>query len=560
MEKNMKLMFNSNLTDIVECNDSFDSGVLYIAYHGDNRNGSSISKEVFEKCAHTMYNVPVVAHYIRDDDIIGGHDAEIVRKDGRPTLVNMTHPVGVVPESANYWWETVEEEDGTEHEYLCTDVLLWKRQEAYTTIKENGVTSESMEISVKSGNMEGGVYVIKDFQFLAFCLLGNCEPCFESASLATFSSDSFMAEFHSMLEDLPSATRKYKEEVSNKEMNRKLKLMEQYGLTLDDLDFELAEFTLKELKEKFEAIKKTFDDEPEGTEGGDDTQETGGEPTNPEPSGADPDDGGNDDPTAGDDPEAGGNDDPETEPEEGKEDPEDDEDDEGVQVPKRVGFALDSQLHNALRCALQKETYIDDWGDECWHFWLVDYDVEQKLVYCEDAKCGWILVRMNWDYDGDSVVVDFNSAARVKVAYVDYVEGTAQTEEIGEVVQEFAKARISALTNKFSAEKKAMESELETLRAFKADADKAKRAAEEADLFAQFADLNGVAEFDTLRGDCAGMELSAIEEKCFAIRGKQMNFSVKPKQKHGTVLPVGEAGHAEDDPYGGVFEKYGAKR
>lgn len=209
----MKLQFNSKLIDITECNSSFDTGVLYIAYHGDNRNKSNISKDVFEKCAPTMYNVPVVAHYIREDDMIGGHDVEIVRKGGTPTLVAMTHPVGVVPESANYWWETVTEEDGEEHEYLCADVLLWKRQEAYSTIKENGITSESMEITVKSGRIQNGVYQIEDFQFTAFCLLGNCEPCFESASLATFSSDAFMAEFNSMLSDLPSAIRKFKEEV-----------------------------------------------------------------------------------------------------------------------------------------------------------------------------------------------------------------------------------------------------------------------------------------------------------------------------------------------------------
>jgi len=552
LEKNIKLVFNSNLTDIVECNDSFDSGVLYIAYHGDNRNGSSISKEVFEKCAHTMYDVPVVAHYIRDDDIIGGHDAEIVRKDGRPTLVNMTHPVGVVPESANYWWETVEEEDGTEHEYLCTNVLLWKRQEAYSTIKENGVTSESMEISVKSGKMDGGVYVIEDFQFLAFCLLGNCEPCFESASLATFSSDSFVAEFRSMLEDLPSATRKFKEEVSNKEMNRKLKLMEQYGLTLDDLDFELSEFTVNELKEKFEAIKKSFDNDHDGSEGGNETAEPETvEDHTAEGSGSNESFAGDSDAST-----TGGGNESETNSEEDDEGAENEEDDEGGQVPKRVGFALASQLRDELRRALQKETYIDDWGDECWHFWMVDYDVDQKLVYCEDAKCGWILVRMNWDYDGDSVVVDFNSAARVKVAYVDYVEGTAQTEQIGEAMQEFAKARVATITNKFSAEKKAIESELETLRAFKSDADKAKRAADEEELFAQFADLNGVAEFDSLRADCATMDLSSIEEKCFAIRGRQVNYSVKPKQKHNTVLPVGDGGCTEDEPYGGVFEKY----
>ena len=141
-DKNVRLVFNSALKNIMSCNESFDQGVLRIAYHGENRNGSCISKEVFEKCLPSMYNVPVVANYMRDDDMIGGHDIEIVRKDNFPKMVNITHPVGVVPESASNWWELVTEEDGIIHEYLCTDVLLWKRQEAYEKIISDGIVYE----------------------------------------------------------------------------------------------------------------------------------------------------------------------------------------------------------------------------------------------------------------------------------------------------------------------------------------------------------------------------------------------------------------------------------
>ncbi len=100
-------------------------------------------------------------------------------------------PVGVVPESARYFWREITEDDGSVHNYLCVDVLLWKRQEAYKKIKEDGITAESMEISVKDGRMQDGFFVIDDFEFTAFCLLGSAEPCFESASLAMFSMDSF---------------------------------------------------------------------------------------------------------------------------------------------------------------------------------------------------------------------------------------------------------------------------------------------------------------------------------------------------------------------------------
>lgn len=254
-DKNLRLVFNSTLRNITPYNESFDQGVLRIAYHGDNNNASSISKEVFESCIPTIYNVPVVANYMRDDDMIGGHDIEIVQKNRTAIMVHITHPVGVVPESANIWWELVTEQDASVHEYLCADVLLWKRQEAYEKIISDGIVSESMEIRVKKDHMENGICVIDDFEFLAFCLLGNCAPCFESASLTTFSSDAFTAELYAMLEEVPMATRNYLEGVTNKLLNEKLKLVEQYGLKLDDLDFELSAYTVDELEDKLAAIR-----------------------------------------------------------------------------------------------------------------------------------------------------------------------------------------------------------------------------------------------------------------------------------------------------------------
>lgn len=53
-----------------------------------------------------------------------------------------------------------------------------------------------------------------------------------------------------MLAEVPSADFKLKE-VRNKVVNEKLVLMGEYGLKLEDLDFELDEFSLDELRGKF---------------------------------------------------------------------------------------------------------------------------------------------------------------------------------------------------------------------------------------------------------------------------------------------------------------------
>ena len=87
----LNLTYASSLTDLCEINSSFDSGILRIAYTGDNRNGSSISKDVFESCIKTIYNCPVVCNYDRETDTLGGHDMELVRKDdGSLILVNLS--------------------------------------------------------------------------------------------------------------------------------------------------------------------------------------------------------------------------------------------------------------------------------------------------------------------------------------------------------------------------------------------------------------------------------------------------------------------------------------
>ena len=79
MQENLRLMYEyeGNLHGIKTLNSSFDYGILDIAYDGLNRNGSKIDKAVFERCASTMYNCPIVCNYSREDDSIGGHDVDV---------------------------------------------------------------------------------------------------------------------------------------------------------------------------------------------------------------------------------------------------------------------------------------------------------------------------------------------------------------------------------------------------------------------------------------------------------------------------------------------------
>ena len=332
-ERNMRIVFSSGISDLTERNTSFDSGVLRVAYVGKNRNNSFISKETFERCMPSIYNCPIVCRYDREEDIIGSHDMElVVSDDGSMRIVNITQPVGIVPESARYWWEEIEDDSGV-HEYLCTDVLLWKRQEAYKKIKEDGITDESMEISVKEGKMVDGVYVIERFEFTAFCLLGTAEPCYESASLEVFSCGDFKQQLADMMQEFKETFAKEQpsQEVVIKTQNyseggegvldEKNKLMAEFGLTANMLDFSIEDFSLEELRAKFEAMKAGNNTEPAGAEG------------------------------------------------------------------NQENFELEGQFMQELFTALYAETITTDWGSMP-RYWFVDYDRDASEVYAEDYENG----------------------------------------------------------------------------------------------------------------------------------------------------------------------------
>lgn len=393
LDKNMKLEFSSAITNLTSKNASFDSGFLRIAYTGKNRNGSFISKESFEKAIPSMYGVPVVANYMREMDEIGSHDGEFVDKDGTIEYVNITQPVGFVPPNAKYWWETLED-DGVIHQYLNTEVIIWKRQEAYDKIKENVITKHSMEISVSDGEMKDDYYEIYDFEFTAFCLLGTAEPCFESSALFTFDKQEMQEQFDEMLKEFKLA---FSSDPATKEVDSQMdklhELLKKYNVAEEDLEFSYEGMSDEELEAKFvEIYEKTEPNEPEISE-----------------------------------------------PNAGSEEPKD-------------NFALNSQLIDSIRNVLRSEL-VDDDGYSYPRYWFCDFDVEKSEVYFEDALDEWKLYGTTFSLDGDDVVVDLDNKKRKKYAIVDYVEGTAEANfSLSDVITEIkqqAKNKYDLLDEKY---------------------------------------------------------------------------------------------------------------
>ena len=515
MDKVLNITYTSSLTNLCEINTSFDTGVLRVCYTGKNRNGSFFSKEDIQRNIKTIYNCPIVCNYDRETDIFGGHDIEVVSNDdGDLRLVNLTTPVGVVPESAKVWFEDFTEDDGTVHEYLYTEVLLWKRQEAYKKIKDDGITAHSMEIQVKDGELIDDVYHVKDFEFTAFALIG-VEPCFESSSLEVFSNKEFKQQLSEMMQDLKETYTMVKTSNEDDEINsnnysveggkeileEKIKLAKEYNIDVDSLDFSLEDFTIEELTEKFDAIKSTA------------VPAKNNKPTVNE---------------------------------------------------SEDKFALTQNIVSELRRVLDDgEKFTTDWDEDYPKYSYIDCDIETKEVYCWDIEDG-IMYGFAFEMNGDNINIDFSSKKRKKVAFVDFEEGEEppQTPEVFSKIKESVSnvcADCKNIKAKFSDASKSideMSSELDELRKFKSDIEEQEKTKQREDVFAKFEDLEGIEAFEVLKQNCAEYDLNTLEEKCFAIRGRNATvakFSVSDKTPK---LKVGIIDEDPDEPYGGIVKKY----
>lgn len=203
--KKLKLDFEMTIFDVVDLNKSFAAAKCLVCYTGRNRNYSDIGRQKIIDAIPSIKNIPVVGRYDVDKDDFGSHDVKVVNKEDGIDIVNATIPFGVVPESANQWFET-RIVDGEEKECFFTDVVLWKRQHGYEHIAKAGTISESMEIDVSEYMIDQDGYCIIDkFQFEALCLLGeSVTPCFENACVQMYSNEivsDFKLQFSEMLRE-----------------------------------------------------------------------------------------------------------------------------------------------------------------------------------------------------------------------------------------------------------------------------------------------------------------------------------------------------------------------
>ena len=540
----MRFWYPASITQITSINDSCDSCMLSVCYAGKNRNQSNISKEAIERAIPTMAYCPIVANYDIDSDMIGGHDVDFVDTDDGIKMVNLTDAVGVIPENPQWCWMSKVDKDGVEREYLSTPAILWKRTPVYEKLKRDGVSGQSMEISVKDGKIVDGLYDIYDFQFTAFCLLGdNVEPCFEGAQVKMFSANNLSTRLKQMMDDFKKdfstviaasaddITTTPKGEFYSEGGECSLnydELLQKYGLTAAEISFNTDGLSQEELEARFEEIKASkFSDDEDNADSGEQSDETDAGDEGGSEEGAD---------TENEDSNDDDGEEPETAPEES-----DDDDDDASAEARRQYQLTGEQMHNGVLDALHAISYVDEWGS--WpRYCYTDYDPSVSEVYAYDNE-DWNLYGFKYHMNGDNVVIDFDSKTRKKIAFVDFDNGDAQFSY---------KHMLDTANAKFEAVAK----EIASLREFKSNIEQNARKNQIEEVFSKFADLAEDQRFIDLKENCGDMSVQDIEDKCFAIRGR--NVQVKFSQNAPAVrLPVEGRKSDSDEPYNGVFVEFG---
>lgn len=173
-------------------NTAFSRAKIYVMYHGYNPNGSYISKEAVERNIASIKNIPIVGEFNTDTANFKGHGGKVELKNDILSYIETTKPFGVVPESANVYWE---EKDNQEY-LVVDDVYIWNRYYDEVKALKDSEFGQSMEIEVINSHVseDYNTLFIDDFSFSALCILGiekngdeRVQPAFDGAKIITYS-------------------------------------------------------------------------------------------------------------------------------------------------------------------------------------------------------------------------------------------------------------------------------------------------------------------------------------------------------------------------------------
>lgn len=217
---------DASLSNFQNIDDNFSTGSVKVMYVGRNRNGSFFSKESVERAMASLKNMPVVGEWSDEKNDYKSHGGKVILTEDEIKMIPTTRPYGVIPESFTYEWAQEDIGEGRMKETLIIhNVIIWTAhyEEAFNVLLKNSNQSMEIEVVEADWDEELEIFNIKEFKFLALCILGeDVEPAFENAKFFSLDKDSFVKEFSKMMEELNYSL----SEQSNKEVKKLTKKKE----------------------------------------------------------------------------------------------------------------------------------------------------------------------------------------------------------------------------------------------------------------------------------------------------------------------------------------------
>lgn len=499
---------------------------LKACHIGKNLNTSSINKEVMEANKNSFKGRPILGAIYKTDTgefEFRGHDMTI-NNDGEVEYIEQ--PIGVISEIEDPYLEYDKEQDKT---YLMVSGNIFEDYSHASEILQRRRTCKcSVELAVDefSWDCDEECLSIDNFTFRGVTILGTLQDGitevqegmkgskitiddFSSKNNSMFSTDTKLIETLEKLNDTLSSFNNINFNTKGVEssMNHFEELLEEYGVTIEDIDFEYENLSDEELDAKFEECFKCKK-KCEADESGEDS----GDETDPEST--------SEDPEVSDTPAP-------AEPSGESEKPEVSDDDKS----KKNKYSLDDNgnmsvtyqiSHDDIRNGLYNLLFAEEGTG--WP-WIIDvYD--DHFIYADDKY-----YKRKYTRDGDNIAL--------------------------------AESKVEVFSEWLTAEERnaldTLKSDYAALKEFKSNYDKETERTEKETVL-NSAEYSAIRELDEFKELCANMDKYSLDEVktkadlIFAAMAKKQFSTENVEKNHSIGININKKKTKSNSPYGGLFD------
>ena len=508
---------------------------LKVCHIDTNRNGSHISKENMEKAMPTLKYRPILAYIHQLDDgtyDFYAHNMEIVEDENGEEKINyIEKQVGCFTTDDPY----LEYDKDNDKTYVnAYAVIPEEYTEAANIIRRKNGTKVSCELVIDelSYNAKEKYLDLTSFYFGGCTLLGCDENGNEigegmlgsRADIADFCHKKPVFDYQEKLVEmldrlnntLSNFNKNNTEEGVREEMSHFDELLEKYGFTVEELDFDYENMSDEELDiafEDFKCRKKKCEEEEQDADSEDFKCRK----------------------KKCDDEDSDGDDSEEENPEDSNDDEDDDGDDESKKNSENFVKNFKVEIsHEDIRYALYNLIAEYEESDNEWYGIYAVYDD----YFVMQGWCNGKFYKQGYSIDGENVSLDGE-----------------RTELFQMLLTESEKLAVDKLRGDYAE----LEAKYNELKTFKDNYDAAEIKAKKDSIFADEAynDIRESDDFKSLMNDAEKYSVEEIQNKCdllFAANEKKIKFAANKNKSHSISFNFSKKEDKKTSAYGNLFK------